>query len=491
MKELGGASLLSIYDHSVGKTVLSLFPDYPLLPWKFSNLPKNYWNDLKNQRQFFDWLAVQLGIKHYTDWYTVMMADLSAKGALPILTRYHSNSIAKALVQLYPEHEWQLFKFKQTPQNLWNDKGRRKQYFDWIATQLNIKTFEDWYNVTTGDIHAKGGAVLLHHFYGGSLFKALEELYPHYKWKSWRLTAKQPQYWEDMHNQRDFFDWLGGELGVGVMQDWYKVKTLDVYEKGGAMVLRLYGDSLFKALKAIYPEFNWEPWKFTTVSKGFWEDMKNQRDYFEWLKKDLNIRSLADWKYIKEHHIMERGGASLLDYYGNSLVTALETIYPAYPNVLVRPVSSPTRRNTQKSDNITDHRAYFESLATKLNITTLEQWYGVKLSDLKGKGIGKILPHYGNSFVKALTTVYPTLDPWKFTSVPRGYWRSAENVQSYLNYLFGADRSHTYGQKLAGRKLRSIIIASGGTSTFNMKYLIPCIQERIRIMTHQTSNLQV
>ena len=48
------------------------FPEYEWLPWKFNKCPRNFWDDLKNQRKFMDWAGKELGIKDMSDWYKVM-----------------------------------------------------------------------------------------------------------------------------------------------------------------------------------------------------------------------------------------------------------------------------------------------------------------------------------------------------------------------------------------------------------------------------------
>jgi hypothetical protein len=49
----------------------TLYPDYNWLPWKFSKVPFNYWQDLKNHRKFLDWAATQLNVKEMSDWYKI------------------------------------------------------------------------------------------------------------------------------------------------------------------------------------------------------------------------------------------------------------------------------------------------------------------------------------------------------------------------------------------------------------------------------------
>lgn len=47
----------------------------------------------------------------------------------------------------------------------------------------------------------------------------------------------------------------------------------------------IYSHSPINALKAIYPEYNWEPFELRTVPNGFWSDPSNQRRYLEYLAK--------------------------------------------------------------------------------------------------------------------------------------------------------------------------------------------------------------
>lgn len=45
--------------------------EYDWKPWKFENIPNNYWNDEKHQRNFLECLSKHLGINKVEDWYRV------------------------------------------------------------------------------------------------------------------------------------------------------------------------------------------------------------------------------------------------------------------------------------------------------------------------------------------------------------------------------------------------------------------------------------
>ena len=58
-------------------------------------------------------------------------------------------------------------------------------------------------------------------------------------------------------------------------------------------------DSLQHALKSIYPNYEWIPWKFSVTPKNYWSNIENQRKYFDWLSNKMNIKSNEDWYNIK------------------------------------------------------------------------------------------------------------------------------------------------------------------------------------------------
>jgi hypothetical protein len=71
MFDIGASYLLNKYSNSTFLLLSKLYPEYDWLPWKFSTCPRNYWNDMKNQRKFMDWAAKELKIKDMSDWYSV------------------------------------------------------------------------------------------------------------------------------------------------------------------------------------------------------------------------------------------------------------------------------------------------------------------------------------------------------------------------------------------------------------------------------------
>jgi hypothetical protein len=73
-------------------------------------------------------------------------------------------------------------------------------------------------------------------------------------------------------------------------------------------------------VKAYIGRVEWLPWKFNQVPRGFWSSVDNQRLYLDWIGKEMNITSMQDWEKATSREIETRGGYSLLEYYGGSLI---------------------------------------------------------------------------------------------------------------------------------------------------------------------------
>src|SRR5689334_5049982 len=58
----------------------------------------------------------------------------------------------------------------------------------------------------------------------------------------------------------------------------------------------IFNNSLFEALKTVYPEYKWLPWKFAQVPRGYWQSKENIKNYLDWLAEeeinDLKQRSM-------------------------------------------------------------------------------------------------------------------------------------------------------------------------------------------------------
>jgi hypothetical protein len=109
------------------------------------------------------------------------------------------------------------------------------------------------------------------------------------------------------------------EKDVKNLEDWYQVEPHKVRALGGMQVMRVFRNSFYKSLQAIYPEFQWDFTKMRRVPHGHWLDVKTQRKYFDDLGKQLGVKQLDDWyNYNGQQLRKHQGVKSILRYYRGS-----------------------------------------------------------------------------------------------------------------------------------------------------------------------------
>jgi hypothetical protein len=158
--DIGGSRLLRKFNKSPYLLLSNVFPEYEWLPWKFDNCPRNYWDDVKNQKKFMDWAAEQLNIQEMGDWYKVTkrvtkymytkhltFKQLDDIGGNRLLVKYNL-SPSLLLYNVYPDYDWLTWKFDNCPRNYWDDVKNQRNFMDWVGKQLNIIKMSDWYNIT-------------------------------------------------------------------------------------------------------------------------------------------------------------------------------------------------------------------------------------------------------------------------------------------------------------------------------------------------------
>ena len=171
-----------------------------------------------------------------------------------------------------------------------------RSFFDNLQKQMNFKSLDDFYHISQNDIKTHGGQILLDKVYDGSFYHALQSVYPDHKWLAWKFSQKVPQgYWNDINNKREFMNWLGKQLDYQKMDDWYNISVKNITNYGGWNLLMKYNGSPSQILQSVYPEHKWIIWMFNSVPAGFWDIKENQKEFMNWLQKQLGYSKLDDW----------------------------------------------------------------------------------------------------------------------------------------------------------------------------------------------------
>jgi len=304
----GGSTLIGNFDNSLIKMLQNVYKDFEWDPLRFSQVPRNYWVSMENQRRFMDDLGLKLGIPpgDYAAWYKVSYKTIIENGGNTIFKK-HQSSISAVFEAIYPEYKWDKLRFAQVPRNYWASPPHQRAYLDLLGVKLGIEetnasTFERWYQLTSKMTIENGGAGLLAH-YNGSVSKMLSAVFPSFPWDSKRFPKAPQNFWDSLENQKMFIFELEKRLGIkeGDREAWYGVSDEAVASEGGDTVLAKYHDSLPSLLSNVYPDFAWKKWKFVGRSKL---DPESTKALLAHLENALDIKSAADWARVSRGSII-------------------------------------------------------------------------------------------------------------------------------------------------------------------------------------------
>lgn len=393
IRKNGGSRLAFYYNSSPSAALQSVFPEHDWVLWKFKQVPRGYWEDTQNRKGFFDRLFKTLGYQTMEDWYKVTQEDIIKNGGIGVISTYYNSSPSLALQNIYPDHEWIMAKFKNVPQGYWEKDHRI--FFDGIYKILGYKTMDDWYNTDPVFILKHGGSGLIQK-YKNSTALALQKVYPEHTWVVWRFKhSNGPLEKRDWH--KAFFDWSGGKLSIKSLNDWYKVSWEDIYTNGG--LLSYPNNSPADAICAVYSAHNWSQSSFLLLEQNYWENLEHQRKFWEWIGNEVGVKCLEDWYSVNNHDIDRLAGHSANKYF-NSLPKAMQTLYPQH-NWLQWRFNTGYWNHVIKDPK--KQRIVVEWLNNQLSIRSLDDWYRVSLEQ-----VAKLVPIASSAtLISMLKTMYP------------------------------------------------------------------------------------
>jgi hypothetical protein len=141
----------------------------------------------------------------------------------------------------------------------------------------------------------------------------------------------------------------------------------------------------YSLLSALHPEYEWLPWKFAHTPVHFWDDINNQKQFFHWAAKKLNIKEMSDWYKISQKvdfyckkvtqikDFFDVGGASLLTNKHTSLSALLPAVYPEYKWSSWRFAKMPKNH----WDNVNNQRDFVNWAGNQLQIKETSDWYKI------------------------------------------------------------------------------------------------------------------
>lgn len=274
----GSGLLVHAYASTISEPPMELYPEFEWKPWLFKITPRRFFSDTKNRRQFLDWVGEELNHSSLESWYKRTKYDVSSKQGGSLVENFYKGSLSKMLADVYPEFDWDVSKFVQSPSGYWDDDANVKAHMLRLGEAEEFRNMDDWYNLDQKMLveHGLGGG--LYRRFGGSPIRLLKHIFPDHDWKEFLFSSSPKGWWDDDANWRQYLDWLKEKLGFDSMEDWYIVTTDDFSRHKGSSLLKYTGSSPSKILMKTYPEFEWDV-------ERFYDGKKNQKRLFKLVKE--------------------------------------------------------------------------------------------------------------------------------------------------------------------------------------------------------------
>jgi hypothetical protein len=273
----GGGGTMEYYNNSVLDALEAVYPEYDWNPSLYQRVAETYWT-FEKKRRHFDRLAESRNIITQLDWYSVSVKNLD--DSYRKMLKEYKYSIMKGLEHVYPEYTWYFWMFDNCPRGYWKKKENRRKYLMWLAEELQIEDYTQWYSVRKSELLKRGGRGMLL-YTSDSFIISIQKTFPEFKWQTWRFEMCPKKYWSTRENLRECLEWFGTKLGLKSLDDWYSINFKMFIQIGGHKLLR-WG-TLNQLLHICYPERKWDK----KGLDGHWTLSKEQAVLFRAIEESL------------------------------------------------------------------------------------------------------------------------------------------------------------------------------------------------------------
>jgi hypothetical protein len=133
---------------------------------------------------------------------------------------------------------------------------QQRHFLEKLGKKLGWYNADDWYKITRKEIeHNRGGKFLTGGKWPQNLLELLNTLYPDHSWKIWKFKHI---FWNqlDQSQTKELIQWLGKELRIQNMDDWYRVSWAQIREVVSTDIFKQY--PLENLLQETYPNYKWD-----------------------------------------------------------------------------------------------------------------------------------------------------------------------------------------------------------------------------------------
>ena len=137
--------------------------------------------------------------------------------------------------------------------------------------------------------------------------------------------------------------------------------------------------------------------------KGFWSKIKNQKEFLEWMSKQLGFQTINDWHKLTHEKFIRYGGSGLLSRYGNSPSKVLLSLYPNHNWMMWKFERVPSGF----WDSAKNKKLFLDWLSKELKLKQLDDWYRISVQEIRRMAPATPFRKYGG-MTSVITNAYPS-----------------------------------------------------------------------------------
>eukprot|EP00026_Physarum_polycephalum_P001465 Phypoly_transcript_01467.p1 GENE.Phypoly_transcript_01467~~Phypoly_transcript_01467.p1 ORF type:complete len:1055 (+),score=143.84 Phypoly_transcript_01467:198-3362(+) len=426
----------SSFNGNFAGALCHMFPELGLELHKFQTPPKSFWLHASNRRRLLEDFAREQGFDALMpdNWYNITSEQVLRKKGADKMLDFYNGSLERALVNLFPEIRLDEASFSNLRRKLKLDTIARRQVFETYAMRAGFDPLfpENWYSMNKEKALAYKEIAEVLPEYGGSVSKALTQLFPDIGLDSSRF-AHVPRNW--MRQRLVSYAHSRG-FDPLVTENWYNIpRTVFMAIEGVRSIIQNYQGSQVKSLVALFPELKWDESKFLALPRNYWNEEANRRKMFldYAAANNFDPNNPDNWYTVTRPQILEtKGGAAVISYYGGSLVQALKQLFPAIGLDAGKFGTKPKNYWNETRNR----RKFFEqfALTNKFDPLVPTNWYSMVETVQRQKGCRAVVEFHKSSVAWSLMDLFPEVEfnIQKFGDIPRNFWTDVNNRRNFF-----------------------------------------------------------
>eukprot|EP01125_Pyxidicula_operculata_P022977 TRINITY_DN972_c0_g1_i1.p2 TRINITY_DN972_c0_g1~~TRINITY_DN972_c0_g1_i1.p2 ORF type:complete len:382 (-),score=59.65 TRINITY_DN972_c0_g1_i1:1427-2428(-) len=233
-------------------------------------------------------------MKTLDDYYNIKLDHLANNHGYGLVYKYQNSPYY--LLKNTIDYEWLPWKFVVSPKGYWNDIENQRKFIKWFEKEIGIESLEEWYNIPVHLLKQNYGSGLIQ-VHNSSVSLMIPIIYPEYKWLPWKFYIVRRGLWSSEDIIKEFLKYVEAEANIKTEADWYRLSRKQLHQLGGRGLLKKY-KNLYKPLKLLYPNYDWNEQLFEVKMKK-----SSQRWLVVAIQKILSDPGeiIEDFQYASSH----------------------------------------------------------------------------------------------------------------------------------------------------------------------------------------------